>query len=446
LGLAISRQLVGLMDGELGFESVEGKGSTFWFHVPLGVQKEQRPVSSMASTLEGFRILVVDDNETNREIVHRQVLSWKMRNGAVESGETALAALEEAAAAGDPFHVAILDMQMPEMDGLALARAIKAKPSIANTQLIMLTSLGYLPEERRWREAGIAAYLIKPVKETRLFDTLVSVLRGSTQSRRLQLGARGDATGTRLSVRVLVAEDNVVNQKVALRQLQKLGYAADAVANGLEVIQAIKQIPYDIILMDCQMPELDGYETTRLIRSEEHKNNKGRTFHIIAMTANALAGDREECIRCGMDDYISKPVRMEELDDAIERGLNALASARHADADVLDRSVLDGVRELRAPDEPDPLAELIDLFLLDTPPRITRILDMFKAGDPVELERAAHSLKGSSSNLGAKCLAAACTEIVNITRDGKLPDASVIARVLSEFERLKPVLEEEKKA
>ena len=444
LGLAISRQLVGLMEGEMGFESEPGKGSTFWFSVPLQVRSSQTPASSIASTLEGFRILVVDDNETNREIVHRQVLSWKMRNGSAASGEAALAALEEAAAAGDPFHVAILDMQMPEMDGLALARAIRSKPSIAKTQLIMLTSLGYLPEERRWQEAGIAAYLIKPVKESRLFDTLVSVLRGSAHIRRVPAGAGAVATPGRSSVRVLVAEDNIVNQKVALRQLQKLGYPADAVANGLEVLQAIKQIPYDIVLMDCQMPELDGYEATRLIRSEEHKQQKHRRLYIVAMTAHALAGDREECLRCGMDDYISKPVRMEELDDAIARGLKALENACHPEAEILDKGVLDGVRDLRAPGEPDPLAELIDLFLLDTPPRIARILDSFKAGDPAELERAAHSLKGSSSNLGAKCLADACTEIVNVTREGKLPEASSIARVLSEFERLKPVLEEQK--
>jgi two-component system, sensor histidine kinase and response regulator len=446
LGLAISRQLVQLMDGDMGFESARGKGSTFWFTVPLLVQANQTPSSSMASTLEGFRILVVDDNETNREIVHRQVLSWKMRNGTVESGEAALAALEEAAVAGDPFHVAILDMQMPEMDGLALARAIKSKPSIANTKLVMLTSLGFLSEERRWREAGISAYLVKPVKETRLFDTLVSVLRGSAQIRRVAPRAAPGDTAARSSVRVLVAEDNVVNQKVALRQLQKLGYSADAVANGLEVLHAIKQIPYDIVLMDCQMPELDGYEATRLIRSEEHKQGKGIPLYIVAMTANALAGDREECLRAGMDDYISKPVRMEELDGAIERGLNALKSACHPDAEILDRTLLDGVRELRAPGEPDPLAELIDLFLSDTPPRIAKILDAFKAGDAAELERAAHSLKGSSSNLGAKCLAAACTEVVHFTREGKLPDAPLIARILSEFERLKPVLQEQKES
>jgi CheY-like chemotaxis protein/HPt (histidine-containing phosphotransfer) domain-containing protein len=333
------------------------------------------------------------------------------------------------------------------MDGLSLARSIKANPVIASTHLVMLTSLGYLPEERRWRDAGIAAYLIKPVKESRLFDTLVSVLRGASHSRRSNTTMLSRHDVNRRAVRVLVAEDNVVNQKVALRQLQKLGYSADAVANGLEVLQAIKQIPYELILMDCQMPELDGYETTRLIRSEEQRNRRGGSrLYIIAMTANAMTGDREECLSAGMDDYISKPVRTDEIDAAIARGLHALNEAcKKGEVDILDHDTLRSVRELRTEGEPDPLVELIDLFLHDTPARVTKILDAFKAGDAQELERAAHSLKGSSSNIGAKCLAAACAEVMNVARDGKLPEAALVARVLSEFERLKPALEEEKK-
>ncbi|HVK58111.1 MAG TPA: response regulator, partial [Candidatus Kapabacteria bacterium] len=446
LGLAISRQLVELMQGEIGFESTAGKGSTFWFTVPLEVQPEQTPPPGIASTLEGFRILVVDDNQTNREIVHHQVLSWKMRNGSVHSGASALKALEEAAAENDPYHLAILDMQMPEMDGLSLARAIKANPAIAKTHLVMLTSLGFLPEERRWREAGIAAYLIKPVKESRLFDTLVSVLRGASQSRRAPAAAQAGDDLNRRSVRVLVAEDNIVNQKVALRQLQKLGYSADAVANGLEVLQAIKQIPYDLILMDCQMPELDGYETTRVIRGEEHrKHRSNRRLYIIAMTANALAGDREECLTAGMDDYISKPVRMEEIDAAISRGLQSVDDSRGKNpGEIIDMQTLQGVRDLRTPGEPDPLSELIDLFLHDTPPRLTKIMDAFKAGNPLELERATHALKGSASNLGAKCLSAACAEVMTIAREGRLPEAAAVAKILSEFDRLKPALEEQK--
>jgi CheY-like chemotaxis protein len=231
-----------------------------------------------------------------------------------------------------------------------------------------------------------------------------------------------------------------------LRQLQKHGYSADAVANGLEVLQAIKHIPYDIILMDCQMPELDGYEATRLIRAEEAQRS-GRRLYIIAMTANALSGDREECLTAGMDDYVSKPVRMQELEAAINRGLQQIQNApSENDMSLLDQEILQSVRDLRTPGEPDPLAELIDLFLQDTPPRIGKILDAFKAGDLPALERAAHSLKGSSSNLGANHLAGACFEVMNSARSGKLPEASTVARILSEFERLKPALEKERNA
>ncbi|HEV8541445.1 MAG TPA: PAS domain-containing protein [Verrucomicrobiae bacterium] len=446
LGLAISKQLVDLMTGEIGFESAPGKGSVFWFTLPLEKQEEQETQiqQAAAGSLEGCRILVVDDNETNREIVHHQVISWKMRNGSAETGAAALRELEQAVQSGDPYRIAILDMQMPAMDGLTLARAIKANPLIAETRLVMLTSLGYLPEERRWREAGIAAYLIKPVKEARLYDAIVQVLRGSPGMARGKIERAGEGDAWRRSVRILVAEDNSVNQKVVLRQLQKLGYSADAVANGLEVLQATRNIPYDIILMDCQMPELDGYEATRLLRSEEKKQGNGLKFHIVAMTANALAGDREECLTAGMDDYISKPVRIEELDAAICRGLQHLEQARAEDSALLDQTILNSVRELRAPGETDPLAELIELFLHDTPTRIASILDEFKAANLKALERAAHSLKGSASNLGARHLANACLEVMGVAQCGKLPDASAVARILSEFERLKPVLEKER--
>jgi two-component system sensor histidine kinase/response regulator len=444
LGLAICRQLVELMHGDIGFESTPGKGSSFWFTVPLEKQPEPQPASGMASTLEGFKVLVVDDNSTNRDIVHHQALAWKMRNGSAQSGAEALALLQEAARAGDPYDLAILDMQMPEMDGLALARAIKADPLTAATHLIMLTSLGYLPEESRWRETGISAYLVKPVKEGRLYDTLVTVLRGTTRSSARAETRSTDPAVDRAAIRILVAEDNTVNQKVALRQLQKLGYAADAVANGLEVLDAVQRIPYHLILMDCQMPELDGYEATRLLRSDEKKSG-GKHFYIIAMTANALAGDREECLRAGMDDYISKPVRLNELDAAITRGLKKLeTAASESEADPLDQEVLQSVRDLASAGEPSPLPELIDLFLADTPVRIGKMLDAFKASDPVELEHAAHSMKGSSNNLGAKSLANACSELMTTCRAGKLPDSSAIGKVLSEFERLKPALEREK--
>lgn len=450
LGLSISKQLVELMHGQVGFESHPGKGSIFWFSVPLEKRDEQRVASAMASTLQGIRVLVVDDNETNREIVHRQVLSWRMRNGVAESGAQALELLREAVAARDPYQLVILDMQMPNMDGLTLAATIKRDPVLHHTQLLMLTSLGHLPEERTWRECGISAYLIKPVKESRLYDTIVTVMRGARESLRpdrpLAPAVPGGETISRRSMRVLVAEDNMVNQKVALRQLQKLGYSADAVANGLEVIRAMKRIPYDIILMDCQMPELDGYEATRRIRAEEKAKRAPWQHYIVAMTANALAGDREECIAAGMNDYITKPVRIDELDSALMRGLETITvqKERSASPPTIDPTVLDSLRELRMEGEPDPLAELVDLFLSDTPARISRIEQAFATNNAHDLESAAHSLKGSASNLGAAALAKYCASIVHAVRRGERPDATILTKIQEEFKTVTPLLLEAK--
>jgi CheY-like chemotaxis protein len=340
---------------------------------------------------------------------------------------------------------------MPNMDGLDLARKIKADPALKGAQLVMLTSLGHLPEERLWRECGIAAYLVKPVKESRLYDTLITVLRGIDPSRGPK--SRGELLNlpgeqAKKSFRILVAEDNMVNQKVALRQLQKLGYSADAVANGFEVIKAIERIPYDIILMDCQMPELDGYEATRRIRTEESENNS-RTRprqYIIAMTANALAGDREECLSVGMNDYITKPVRMDELDAALLRGIEFLNTAHHKGSpdapagDGLDENILRGLRDLRMEGEPDPIAELVELFLQDTPARLSRVEVAFQSGNFSELESAAHSLKGSAGNLGATRLASLCAELVQAARQRRTPEAALVQKLRSEFERVIPLL------
>jgi PAS domain S-box-containing protein len=328
LGLCISRQLVELMNGEIGVTSTPGEGSKFWFTALFEKQPLESVVAPVKKTLDQLRVLIVDDNATNRRILCHQSRCWGMVPTETESGQQALELLKAAAAEGAAYDLAILDLMMPEMDGFDLARAIKATPDIARVPLVLLTSFRERRHSDVAQEVGIAAYLTKPVRQAQLFDCLTivmsnaleteaaneAVLPWSKRERRSTL-QRDKTMSNKL---ILLAEDNIVNQKVAVRQLQKLGYRADAVANGCEALEALALIPYDLVLMDCQMPEMDGYEATAQIRGRE-----GITKHtpIVAMTAHALEGDRAKCLAAGMDDYVSKPVKSEELERVLERFL-----------------------------------------------------------------------------------------------------------------------------
>ncbi len=336
LGLAISKQIVAMMQGQIGVESEPGKGATFWFTAQFRKPVGPPPVAREDYNRDLFdlRVLVVDDNATNRQILRHQIVAWKMQKGSAAGGSEALKILRAAAAAGKAYDVALLDMQMPEMDGLTLAKAIKAEPAIASTRLIILTSLGHIMTQQELKAIGIDAYLVKPVKQSRLFDCLVDVV-GHTMADRVFVKAASPLAplvdSSQGKVRILLAEDNSVNQKVALAQFRKLGFSAEAVGNGLEAVQALDDIAYDIIFMDCQMPEMDGYEATQSIRKREHEaSTSGRLksrVHIIAMTANAMQGDREKCLAAGMDDYVSKPVREADLRAAMERWASTKSGA-----------------------------------------------------------------------------------------------------------------------
>jgi PAS domain S-box-containing protein len=325
LGLAISKQLVGLMGGQIGVNSIAGEGSNFWFTARFEKQANQMPNAQPDRPLNGLHALIVDDNATNRKILQHQLSSWEMTHEEADSGARALELLRAAAADSRRYDLAILDLMMPGMDGFELARTIKSDPSISDVDLVLLTSYGQRGDGTTAHEAGISAYLTKPVRQSQLFQCLTGVISqspdrtdsASADKAAVMVTKHTIAETKRISNKlILLAEDNIVNQKVAVRQLMKLGYRADAVANGLEALEALGRIPYDLVLMDCQMPEMDGYEATAEIRRRE-----GTSKHtpIVAMTAHALDGDRAKCIASGMDDYVSKPVKPEELGRVLEK-------------------------------------------------------------------------------------------------------------------------------
>ena len=334
LGLAISKQLVTLMEGKIGVESEPGKGSTFWFTAQLEKQTGEvvtRHTSALDLDRLPMRVLVVDDNHTNRQILRNQVGAWKMQVGSAASGDEALDRLRAALGEGQPYDVALLDVQMPEMDGFTLAAAIKGDPALADTRLIVLTSMGHALRSAELKQLGIEAYLVKPVKQSRLFDCLVSEVRSRAKvesTAGVPPLAASFPSPSKIEpefkkAHILLAEDNFINQKVALAQLRRLRYRADSAANGREVLEALQRISYDLILMDCQMPEMDGYETSQAIRQREKRSASPCPWkspvHIIALTAHALQGEREKCLAAGMDDYLCKPLRQAELHAALER-------------------------------------------------------------------------------------------------------------------------------
>jgi len=458
LGLAISKQLAEAMGGEIGVESKEGRGTEFWFTARFIKQLEQVHDRTPSADVCGVRILVVDDNATNREILLIQFTAWGARTDDASDGKTGLYRLREAVEAGDPYQVAVLDMQMPGMDGETLGKAIKADTALMDTRLMMLTSLGQRGDARRLEEIGFAAYLTKPVRQSDLFDSLVAILTGETRKVARPMVTRHSIHDMRRgSVRILLAEDNITNQQVAIGILKKLGLSADAVANGAEVVKALEAICYDLVLMDCQMPEMDGYEATARIRNPQSKVSN-HDIPIIAMTAHAMTGDREKCLEAGMNDYVPKPVDPKVLAEILDKwlpqdsdksekikGARAAESAVGAESGaksiiipVFDRAAL----MERLMDDEDLAQVVISGFIQDIPRQIKSFKDCLDTGDASGAERQAHTIKGASANVGGEILRAVALKMEKAGKTGDLDTVkAVMPELEAQFEILKKAME-----
>ncbi len=463
LGLTISKQIVSLMHGEIGVDTTPDKGSTFWFNVPFEKQPQagQKAAPVPSEALAGLRVLVVEDNASQRSILHQQLQQWSILDQQATDAAQAMTLLQEAVKAGTPYPLLMIDIDMPETDGLTLAQTIKSDPELASSRIIMLTTLLNRLHPTAMKATGISGCLVKPLRQSRLLECLIDVMSSSGAVSAQPLEAQDEAVGLYVphpatsDIRILVAEDNFVNQRIALKQLKKLGYSADAVSNGNEVLSALQRVPYDIIIMDCQMPEMDGYEVTRRIRqsgSDSYIHLKSAPY-IIALTANAMQGDRERCLSLGMNDYLTKPLHLHELEAVLQRALMQIqpaprsgpaAAREEPDPEKLDRTVIDGLKELREPGQPDPLRELIELFLKDIQPRLASMGQAAASGDLAKLASASHTLKGSASNLGARRLSALCATLEKLAKAGDAAKASeTLVAVAAEFADVRQLLNAE---
>jgi two-component system, sensor histidine kinase and response regulator len=486
LGLAISKQLAKLMGGTIAAKSRVGVGSTFWFTLRLPLQRERPADARPHAELARVRVLIVDDNSANRLVLQEQLRVWKMRIGSCISGVEALRALREAHAAGDPYQIAILDYQMPEMDGEMLGQVIKADPLLHNIQLVMLSSLGQEGDIReRLEKVGFAAYLVKPARQSELLSTLGSIWDAHCHQRSVNLisnqsslpDTRETQTAQSLDrpftgTRVLLAEDNATNQIVGAMILRNLGCNVDVAASGREAMQMVETFFYHIVFMDCEMPEMDGFEATAAIRRRPDRKSR---LPIVAVTAQAMEGDKERCLLAGMDDYISKPVRQEDFATALTRWVpskelqhkgeakeritgsdgktgnaNApgyppfpVSSSLSGISSALNPVTIAHLRALAEATEPSLLGQIFTSFLSDGAERLDKLQNALDGSDPELLRKTAHTLKGASANIGAHHMADIAEQLELLGKASSMSGATVlIEQIEREFERVKSEIAE----
>jgi signal transduction histidine kinase/CheY-like chemotaxis protein/HPt (histidine-containing phosphotransfer) domain-containing protein len=452
LGLAISHRIIELMGGQIGVESEEGKGSTFW--IRLRLEKRQGtvvPARPIGVDPRGLRVLVVDDNSTNREILQAQLASWHLQADTAGSAADALRMLDSAVEAGAPYRFALLDMRMPTMDGFELAQVIRSRPKLGDLILISLSSMGEQMSGEQMSERGFAACLTKPALPSQLYDTLVDSLAHQKPAP-APVPARTapvveNHRGIRLDgARVLVAEDNAVNRFVASELLTSAGCTCDCAVNGLEAVEKALNETHDVILMDCQMPELDGFEASKAIREAERNSADGKHRPIIALTANAIKGDRELCLAAGMDDYVTKPIDPVELLGAIRRhvpvgvirmppvglptGTTAAAPAAIAPDAVVDPPIDLNMLEQRCMGNRKLAAKALKMFESSLGKEIESLLNGVTHNDAQAVAAAAHKIKGSAANVSAERVRAVAAELETLGRTDALARATESLAVL----------------